>query len=402
MGTSKGNAMIDAALDKLIPNDRRVLIGGPPCQAYSLVGRARNAGKADYDPKADHRNYLYTEYLRVLEKISPAIFVMENVKGINSAKIEGQSIVGKILRDLADPGKAVSGKTAATYHLYSLASNVPAQTGLLGPTQLNPKDFVIRCEDYGIPQARHRVIIFGVRSDIDTQPSTLKKSEKQVTVRNTIEMLPKLRSGFTDKSLKDTQFASVLTRSINSLIREAEASGTQEHKSLAKAYKEQLERTDFSSLEFVSQTDSYLRTGVANHFSRKHMLSDLVRYFHAGVWSNLKKASPKGESGFPFNSLTPEHKNWSTGKFNDRFRCQNWDHPSSTIVSHISKDGHYFIHPDPSQFRSLTVREAAMLQTFPEDYIFEGPQTSQFHQVGNAVPVHLARQIAEIVFQLLK
>ena len=102
MGTSKGNAMIDAALDKLIPNDRRVLIGGPPCQAYSLVGRARNAGKADYDPKADHRNYLYTEYLRVLEKISPAIFVMENVKGINSAKIEGQSIVGKILRDLAD------------------------------------------------------------------------------------------------------------------------------------------------------------------------------------------------------------------------------------------------------------------------------------------------------------
>ena len=152
----------------------------------------------------------------------------------------------------------------------------------------------------------------------------------------------------------------------------------------------------------MSQKDSYLRTGVANHFSRKHMLSDLVRYFHAGVWSNLKKASPKGESGFPFNSLTPEHKNWSTGKFNDRFRCQNWDHPSSTIVSHISKDGHYFIHPDPSQFRSLTVREAAMLQTFPEDYIFEGPQTSQFHQVGNAVPVHLARQIAEIVFQLLK
>ena len=230
MGTSKGNAMIDAALDKLIPNDRRVLIGGPPCQAYSLVGRARNAGKADYDPKADHRNYLYTEYLRVLEKISPAIFVMENVKGINSAKIEGQSIVGKILRDLADPGKAVSGKTAATYHLYSLASNVPAQTGLLGPTQLNPKDFVIRCEDYGIPQARHRVIIFGVRSDIDTQPSTLKKSEKQVTVRNTIEMLPKLRSGFTDKSLKDTQFASVLTRSINSLIRRQRRP---EHKSIS-------------------------------------------------------------------------------------------------------------------------------------------------------------------------
>jgi len=110
MGTSEGNAKVDQALNKLKPNDRRVLIGGPPCQAYSLVGRARNAGNAKYDPKTDNRNYLYTEYLRVLNQVKPAVFVMENVKGMNSAKIDGKPIISQIFQDLADPGKAIAGK----------------------------------------------------------------------------------------------------------------------------------------------------------------------------------------------------------------------------------------------------------------------------------------------------
>jgi DNA (cytosine-5)-methyltransferase 1 len=399
MGTSEGNAKVDNVLNKLKPNDRRVLIGGPPCQAYSLVGRARNAGNAKYDPKTDKRNYLYTEYLRVLNKVKPAVFVMENVKGINSAKIDGQPIISQILEDLADPGKVIAGKTSATYRLYSLTTDLIDLTGETDPNHLDPKDFVIRCEDYGIPQARHRVIIFGVRSDIAKKPELLVKVPVQRTVRNTIRHLPPLRSGFTDIDLRDNDFATTLAKAIHSLSREA--SKTHKHKYLAEAYRNQLDKLDFSSLKFVQDSVCFREHGVANHFSRKHMLSDLVRYFHAAVWSGLKNESPKGEDGFPLPSLTPDHKNWSTGKFNDRFRCQSWDRPSTTIVSHISKDGHYFIHPDPAQCRSLSVREAALLQTFPEDYIFEGPQTAQFHQVGNAVPVDLARQIAGIVSEIL-
>ena len=200
--------------------------------------------------------------------------------------------------------------------------------------------------------------------------------------------------------LKSNDFESTLMKALDNLCREALS--TSDYKYLNDAYKSQLCSASFSSLNFVKQNECLRVHGIANHYSRRHMLSDLMRYFHAAVWSGINNESPKGEDGFPLASLKPDHKNWSTGKFNDRFRCQSWDRPSTTIVSHISKDGHYFIHPDPLQCRSLSVREAALLQTFPIDYIFEGPQTAQFHQVGNAVPVELASQIAGIVSEILE
>ena len=135
---------------------------------------------------------------------------------------------------------------------------------------------------------------------------------------------------------------------------------------------------------------------VLNHECRNHMASDLQRYFFAACYSKVYHKSPK-ISDFP-PALWPAHKNVHNTKekviFDDRFRVQCENAPSTTVVSHISKDGHYYIHPDPRQCRSLTVREAARLQTFPDDYFFTGPRTAQFHQVGNAVPPYLAFQIA--------
>lgn len=138
---------------------------------------------------------------------------------------------------------------------------------------------------------------------------------------------------------------------------------------------------------------------VSQHNARGHMESDLARYLFVSAWGSAFGGSPKA-SEFPA-SLAPDHANWHSGKFSDRFRVQLGHKPATTVTSHISKDGHYFIHPDPAQCRSLTVREAARLQTFPDNYIFLGNRTQQFVQVGNAVPPLLARQISEVVLEAL-
>jgi DNA (cytosine-5)-methyltransferase 1 len=144
--------------------------------------------------------------------------------------------------------------------------------------------------------------------------------------------------------------------------------------------------------------------GFCNHATRRHIREDLHRYLFAAQFARNKKQTP-GLEHFPI-ALLPNHENVAEAiagvMFNDRFRVQFRGRPSTTVTSHISKDGHYFIHYDPSQCRSLTVREAARLQTFPDNYFFEGPRTAQYHQVGNAVPPLLANQIAGIVARLFR
>lgn len=142
--------------------------------------------------------------------------------------------------------------------------------------------------------------------------------------------------------------------------------------------------------------------GVSQHESRSHMASDLHRYMFAACFAQLQGYSPKLRLFPP--KLLPNHKNMDSEEipFVDRFRVQLGGEPSTTVVSHICKDGHYYIHPDPSQCRSLTVREVARLQTFPDSYFFEGNRTQQYHQVGNAVPPLLARQIAEVVLDFMQ
>ena len=139
---------------------------------------------------------------------------------------------------------------------------------------------------------------------------------------------------------------------------------------------------------------------VLNHDTRGHMESDLLRYAFCAVHAKLNEGvSPKSRD-FP-KELAPNHKNWESGDHADRFRVQPANSFSKTITSHIAKDGHHFVHYDPKQCRSLTVREAARLQTFPDNYYFEGERTNQYVQVGNAVPPFLAKQIGKVVMELL-
>ena len=141
--------------------------------------------------------------------------------------------------------------------------------------------------------------------------------------------------------------------------------------------------------------------GVLQHETRSHMRPDLHRYLFAACHAKEHKFSPK-LTDFP-PRLLPDHGNVDDEHipFADRFRVQLAEQPSTTVVAHIAKDGHYYIHPDPSQCRSLTVREAARLQTFPDNYFFEGNRTEQYTQIGNAVPPWLAKQIADVVLQFL-
>lgn len=359
-----------------------VLIGGPPCQAYSLVGRARR--KNDLLFAEDKKHFLYREYLEIIRRLSPAVFVMENVKGLLSSTHSGDGMFRRIFDDLTNPGGG------ADYDLYSLVSDGPAEA-------LRPTDFVIRAEQYGVPQRRHRVILVGVRrgSGLDA-PSKLKQVARQSTVRDAIGDLPRIRSGVS-RGQDSWEVWSAIRRTASS------RSGTSDSQLELKLGAEYVA---FEGDSRPNGIGALLRDdrigGAVQHASRRHMAKDLERYYFAAEYTSRHLAAPRLKD-FPVD-LLPAHANAgdADAPFSDRFNVQAWDRPSSTVVSHIAKDGHYYIHPDPEQMRSLTVREAARLQTFPDNYWFRGPQTERYAQIGNAVPPLLARQIGTVVAQVFR
>ncbi|KUF38369.1 modification methylase [Comamonas kerstersii] len=414
LGDPEHNRRLDELLKgAALSSDETILIGGPPCQAYSLVGRARNKGKANYKAEDDHRHFLYREYLRIVQKTQPAIFVMENVKGILSSTVGGQKVFHDILRDLSDPGAALKKAGGAKYVIHSLVAPVSFRHGE-DPAKLDLNGFIIESERYGIPQARHRVILLGVREDIPYSGGKYLKPSSKISVHDAIGALPALRSRLSKEDSPTAWRDEVISRA-NDLI--------------ADALEKDLDSLAFAMLQALDKVGRSLDTGGLrchlsseherpinaflqwvkdprlevwlNHESRSHMPSDLGRYFYTAAYGAAKRRTPKGHLEFALKGLAPEHANWQSGKFIDRFRVQLRDHPSTTVTSHIAKDGHYFIHYDPTQCRSLTVREAARLQTFPDNYFFQGTRTQQFHQVGNAVPSLLANKIAHVVYSIL-
>lgn len=327
---SENNQIIQDKINKLL-GKRKVdlIIGGPPCQAYSLVGRARSKTKMKGDP----RNYLFVQYAEFLEEYKPKMFVFENVIGLRSAR-DGHYL------------------TEMKKLFYEKGYDV--------------KLYTLEAVNFGVLQNRKRIIILGWQKNkkIDLPDLEGIKMNKNFLVQELLQDLPKIKAG----EGEDKNF-NYKTESTNYLKEYAIRNG----------------------IDVLTQ-----------HVARPHREQDKEIYKIA-----VQKWEKKKER-LNYNDL-PEHLKTHNNRtsFFDRFKVVAADLPySQTVVAHISKDGHYYIHPDIEQNRSLSVREAARLQSFPDDYYFEGEReganrTAAFKQIGNAVPPLMAKEIAEKIKQTL-
>lgn len=374
-----------------------VLIGGPPCQAYSVAGRARRSNESRMEFESDPRHRLYREYLRIVDRFKPAVFLMENVPGLLSARLGGANTFDLICRDLSGAG----------YDLHPLN---PADQDLFGLSELDPGRFVVHAEDHGVPQARARIFILGLRSDLHLRARTLASvNAGLVSVEDVLDGLPAIRSRLSKERDHAPRWAMEIAKVRRYKLRNMDEAVSRQLRSRLTSIDSDLPLgSDFIPCDATPKVlakwyQSTLFGGVVNHNSRSHMASDLRRYFFWAACAEATGRSPKLSEVPPI--LRPHHENVSSGSgampFADRFRVQVRGRPSTTITSHIAKDGHYYIHYDPCQCRSLSVREAARLQTFPDTYRFEGPVTEQYRQVGNAVPPYLAKQIGDLVAAIL-
>jgi DNA (cytosine-5)-methyltransferase 1 len=314
---------IFSSIDQLL-NGKKVdlIIGGPPCQAYSVAGRARK------DMESDPRNHLYKHYVKFLEKYQPKMFVFENVPGILSAK--NGEYLSKIFKAVRGAG-------------YELAI---------------PPGKVLNAKDFGVLQDRKRVIIIGWKKEMSLEYPVFETEENNFQV---------LKDLFNDlKPLKNGE-------------------GTLNAVEYAKPTTEYLKQTNIrNGLNFVTQ-----------HISRPNNENDLEIYQIAvEQWNQGKRLN---YAQLPKRLI--KHSNKDT--FLNRFQVVNGNGLSHTVVAHIAMDGHYYIHPEKKQNRSISVREAARIQSFPDDYFFEGSRTAAFKQIGNAVPPLMAQKIAEKLREMI-
>lgn len=314
-----------------------LIIGGPPCQAYSSAGRAR-----DYNGmKKDPRNFLFEHYVKILNEFLPKFFVFENVTGILSANVNNEPIIDKVFAEL---GKHYN---------------------LVEPSRLE-----FNMAEYGVPQVRRRIIIMGVRKDLSITPDELYDSLKKT------HYLPDATEG-DKKKLK--KFISV-KEAIGDL-----PSIPQGHKSKSIPFSYS---TNNEFISWVKNDENLLY----DHVCRTQNPTDTERY------------QEMARNHWTFEELLRQRPDLQHAKqrvFGNSYVVQFWDVPARTIIAHLCKDGNQFIHPDFSQGRSISVREAARLQSFPDDFRFFGAMTQQFKQIGNAVPPLFAYKVAKSLKKLL-
>ena len=344
---------------------------------------------------------------------------MENVKGILTSRVADRQIFQTITDDLKRPDLVAGSDRSLEYVLVALPQG---SSSLFDP---EPEDYIVHAEKFGVPQARHRVIICGVRRDVFDRVGHVGslKPSVQTSVGQVIDDLPLLRPALSYRGKGLTWVESLDSLLMSDVLRSLRSVADPERRRVASRM--EAARACIRGREDVGTGGDRIKLGrsaqpmpqvharwfrdrpidlLANHESRSHMPTDLVRYLFVAAFGKETGRSPK-LSDFPM-CLLPEHRNVDRlapddAIFKDRFRVQLDAAPSMTVTSHIAKDGHAFIHHDATQCRSLTVREAARLQTFPDSYVFLGNRTSQYTQVGNAVPPYLAVQIAEIVRGLI-
>lgn len=306
--------------EKLYSEKVDLIIGGPPCQAYSLVGRSRDPNRME----GDKRNFLFRYYAKFLVRYQPKYFVFENVLGLLTAG--NKKYLNEMLQLFSDIG-------------YST-------------------DFqILNAEEYGVLQRRRRVIIIGHRGKNKFQFPKLDTVENNWQIKRDLFFdLPKLKPG---EELPIAKY----TMPINEYLKQTKIR---------------------NGVDFVTQ-----------HITRHHNERDLEIYSIAiDKWLDGKKRLKYDE--LPKRLQT--HKNVLA--FLDRYKVVDPTGHSHTVVAHIAKDGHYYIYPDPKQVRSISVREAARIQSFPDDYFFEGGRTAAFKQIGNAVPPLMAQALAETISNL--
>lgn len=311
----KDNSKIFNIIDEKLHNKNiDLIIGGPPCQAYSVVGRYRLLKSKDEDA----RNLLYKEYAKFLKKYKPKVFVFENVLGLLSAE------KGKYFNNLKKYFKSIG---------YDLDYRV------------------LNASEFGVLQDRKRVIIIGWRKDLDFSYPIFDFKENHNSVKDILLDLPFLNPG-------DNEPISFYSKENNSYLKNA----------------------------FIREESEF----VTQHITRQHNQRDLKIYKIAiEKWLNEKK-----RLNYPdLPNELKTHKNESS--FIDRFKVVNVNGFSHTVLAHIAKDGHYYIYPSLEQIRSLSVREVARIQSFPDNYYFEGGRTAAFKQIGNAVPPLMAYEIAK-------
>ncbi len=303
-----------------------VIIGGPPCQAYSIAGRAQDPNSM----KTDYRNYLFESFVKIVDYYKPKAFVFENVPGILSACPGDELVIKRIYKAFSDIGYDIRTPEIMKKSIYSSA-------------------------DYQVPQDRHRVIIFGVKKDskipledfyknFDNQ----KSDETYKTVRDAIGNMPKFKP--VDKPYK------IGNRNV--------------------------------SHELIGNIN------IPFHEARYHNKRD-IEVFRKWLSENMNNLPNEEKLKF-YKKVSGKNSN------HNKYRSLEWDKPSPTIVSHLYKDGLMFIHPDIEQLRSITVKEAAILQTFPDDFEFVGSTAYCFKMIGNAVPILFAKSIALAVIDTLE
>jgi len=316
-----------------------IIIGGPPCQAYSSAGRARDINGMQNDP----RNFLFESYVRILNHYLPKMFVFENVSGILTANVKGESIIHKVFDALGEKYQVI----------------------------LDPQMMLLNSANYGVPQIRNRVIIIGIRKDV-----TFDVRDVYSRIRKTHydpEMPENKRKGL-------KKFVSV-QEAISELPIVLPGEG-----------KTKQEFNYSRNNEFLRLISPEGNTVLMDHICRKHNETDRERYraMAANHWTFEELLSER-----------PDLRHDVPRVFGNSYVVQWWDMPSKTIIAHLHKDGNQFIHPDPNQARTLTVREAARLQSFPDDFVFEGSRGAQYKQIGNAVPCLFAEAIAKAVRESL-